>query len=174
MSLIELAKQFRTDKQYPTHSYIEKYYSKTFESLKDRKNLIVVEIGIHEGESLELWNKYFDDAHIIGIDRRPVNYTPSSKNITVIQGKSSRADTFKTIQNVDIVIDDGSHKVVDQITTYNILYPRLNPNGIYIIEDIRKIDESKNSFLSLNKNTTIFDYRKNLNRSDDVIVEIRK
>ena len=174
MSLIELAKQFKTDKQYPTHSYIEKYYSKTFESFVSKKNLTIVEIGVHEGESLELWHKYFTDANIIGIDRSPVNYTPSSKNITVIQGKSSRVDTFKTIKNVDIVIDDGSHKVVDQITTYNILYPRLNTNGIYIIEDIRNIDESKNSFLSLNKNVTIFDYRKNLNRSDDVIVEIRK
>ena len=174
MSLIELAKQFKTDKQYPTHSYIEKYYSKTFESLKGRKNLTVVEIGVHEGESLEMWNKYFNDAHIIGIDKNPVNDTSSSKNITVIQGKSSRLDTFDTVQNVDIVIDDGSHKVTDQIATYNILYPRLNPNGIYIIEDIRNIDESKNNFLSLNKNVTIFDYRKNLNRSDDVIVEIRK
>ena len=174
MSLIELAKQFKTDKQYPIHSYIEKYYNKTFESFRDRKNLTIVEIGVHQGESLELWNKYFADAHIIGIDRNKVDYTPSSTNITVMQGKSSRLDTFKTITNVDIVIDDGSHKVVDQITTYNILYPRLNPNGIYIIEDIRKIDESKNSFLSLNKNVTIFDYRKNLNRSDDVIVEIKR
>ena len=174
MSLIELAKQFKTDKQYPTHSYIEKYYSKTFESFKDRKNLTIVEIGVHQGESLELWHKFFSDANVIGIDRSPVNYTPSSKNITVIQGKSSRLDTFKTIKNVDIVIDDGSHKVTDQIATYNILYPRLNTNGIYIIEDIRDIEKSKNSFLSLNKNTTIFDYRKNLNRSDDVIVEIKK
>jgi hypothetical protein len=169
MSLIELAKQFKTDKQYPTHSYIEKYYSKTFESFADRKNLTIVEIGVHKGESLELWNKYFIDANIIGIDINPVNYVPSSKNITVIQGKSSRVDTFDTVQN-----DDGSHRIHNQIATYNILYPRLNPNGIYIIEDIRNIDESKNSFLSLNKNAIIFDYRKNLNRSDDVIVEIRK
>ena len=49
MSLIELAKQFKTDKQYPIHSYIEKYYNKTFESFRDRKNLnrsddVIVEI----------------------------------------------------------------------------------------------------------------------------------
>ena len=54
MSLIELAKQFKTDKQYPIHSYIEKYYNKTFESFRDRKHLTIVEIGVHEGESLEL------------------------------------------------------------------------------------------------------------------------
>ena len=90
-----------TDKQYPIHSYIEKYYNKTFESFKDRKNLTIVEIGVHQGESLELWHKFFSDANVIGIDRSPVNYTPSSKNITVIQGKSSRLDTFKTIKNVD-------------------------------------------------------------------------
>ena len=102
MSLIELAKQFKTDKQYPTHSYIEKYYSKTFESFRDRKHLTIVEIGVHQGESLELWHKFFSDANVIGIDRSPVNYTPSSKNITVIQGKSSRLDTFKSIKNVSV------------------------------------------------------------------------
>ena len=92
----------------------------------------------------------------------------------MIHGKSSRVETFKDITNIDIVIDDGSHKVIDQVTTFNILYPRLNPNGIYIIEDIRNIEESKTKFLSLDKNVKIFDYRENLNRSDDVIVEVRK
>ena len=174
MSLIELAKKFKTDKQYPTHSYIEKYYDRAFESFVGRKNLTILEIGVHEGESLELWNAYFHCAKIIGIDKAPVNYTPSSDIITVIHGKSSRVETFKDITNIDIVIDDGSHKVIDQVTTFNILYPRLNPNGNYIIEDIRNIEESKTKFLSLDKNVKIFDYRENLNRSDDVIVEVRK
>ena len=174
MSLIELAKKFKTDKQYPTHSYIEKYYHRAFESFVGRKNLTIVEIGVHQGESLELWNAYFDCVKIVGIDKAPVDYTPSSKIITVIQGKSSRIETFESITDVDIVIDDGSHKVIDQITTFNILYPRLNSKGIYVIEDIRNIEESKTDFLALGKNVKIFDYRENLNRSDDVIVEIRK
>ena len=174
MSLVELAKKYKTDKQYPIHSYIEKYYDRAFRSFVDRKNLTIVEIGVNEGESLELWNEYFHCAQIIGIDKVAVNYTPSSNIITVIQGKSSRVETFQDISNVDIVIDDGSHKVIDQTTTFNILYPRLNPNGIYVIEDIKNIEESKTTFLSLHKNVKIFDFRKNLNRSDDVIVEICK
>ena len=174
MSLVELAKKFKTDKQYPNHSYIEKYYDRAFEYFVGRKNLTIVEIGVDRGESLELWNAYFDCAQIIGIDKAAVDYTPSSDIIKVIQGKSSRVDTFKEITNVDIVIDDGSHKVIDQTTSFNILYPRLNPNGIYVIEDIRNIEESKTTFLSLHENVKIFDFRQNLNRSDDVIVEIRK
>jgi hypothetical protein len=99
---------------------------------------------------------------------------PSSNNIKIVKGKSSRLETFKDITNIDIVIDDGSHKFYDQIFTFKILFPRLNAGGIYIIEDISNIDQYHNDFLSLSENVKIFDYRKNLNRSDDVIVEIKK
>ena len=40
MSLIELAKQFKTDKQYPTHPYIKEYYRKNL----NRSNDVIVEI----------------------------------------------------------------------------------------------------------------------------------
>lgn len=174
MSLIELAKNFKTDKQYPTHSYIEKYYENAFKNFQNKENLTIVEIGVWQGQSLELWNSYFNNAKIIGVDKRKVEYTPTSDNIKIIQGKSSRIETFKDIKNVDIIIDDGSHKFPDQISTFRILFPRLNVGGIYIIEDVSNIDQNRNFFLSLDKNTKIFDYRQNLNRSDDVIVEIRK
>lgn len=174
MSLIEIAKKFNTDKQYPTHSYIEKYYENTFKSFKNKKNLKIIEIGVLQGQSLEMWNSYFDDVTIIGIDKNQVKYVPSSNNIKIVKGKSSRLETFKDITNIDIVIDDGSHKFYDQISTFKILFPRINAGGIYIIEDISNIDHYHNDFLSLSENVKIFDYRKNLNRSDDVIVEIKK
>ena len=174
MSLVDIAKKFKTDKQYPTHSYIEKYYNDTFKLYKDKRGLNILEIGVNEGQSLELWNAYFEDANIVGVDKNLGNYTPSSKNITVIQGKSGRVETYKNLNSFDIIIDDGSHKVHDQTESFNILFPRLNLGGIYVIEDVKDIDTSKNIFLSLNPNTKIFDYRSNLNRSDDVIVEIKK
>lgn len=46
--------------------------------------------------------------------------------------------------------------------------------GIYVIEDVRNIDDTKEIFLNLSKNVTIFDFRHLKNRSDDVIVEIIK
>ena len=36
----------------------------------------------------------------------------------------------------DIVIDDGGHFAVQQLTSLEMLWPRINPGGIYAIEDI--------------------------------------
>ncbi len=35
----------------------------------------------------------------------------------------------------DIIIDDGSHMNRDVIKSFELLFPLLNDNGIYIVED---------------------------------------
>ncbi len=35
----------------------------------------------------------------------------------------------------DVIIDDGSHVTEHQILTAECLLPRLNPGGVYVIED---------------------------------------
>ena len=41
------------------------------------------------------------------------------------------------ISPVDIVIDDGSHMVEHVLTSFNVIFPRMSPNGIYAVEDTR-------------------------------------
>ena len=36
----------------------------------------------------------------------------------------------------DIIIDDGSHIEEHQIFTFGVLFPKLKPGGVYIVEDI--------------------------------------
>jgi hypothetical protein len=55
-----------------------------------------------------------------------------------------------------------------------ILFDKLNKGGFYIIEDVRQIDSTINTFKKLNNNATIYDFRSMKNRADDVIVEIIK
>ena len=50
----------------------------------------------------------------------------------------------------------------------------LNSGGIYVIEDITNIDETKDKLLALHKSAKIYDFRDKLGRYDDVIVEYRK
>ncbi len=38
--------------------------------------------------------------------------------------------------HIDILIDDGGHKMAQQITTFEELYPHVQPDGIYLCEDI--------------------------------------
>ena len=42
----------------------------------------------------------------------------------------------KKFGSFDIIIDDGSHFVKHQLTSFNNLYKYLNENGIYVIEDL--------------------------------------
>jgi hypothetical protein len=36
----------------------------------------------------------------------------------------------------DVVLDDGSHKMVDVTASFGYLYPRLSANGLYVVEDL--------------------------------------
>jgi uncharacterized protein YkvS len=55
-----------------------------------------------------------------------------------------------------------------------ILFDKLNKGGLYIIEDVRQIDSTADTFKKLNNNSIIYDFRAMKNRADDVIIEIIK
>ena len=73
----------------------------------------------------------------------------------------------------DIIIDDGSHRIHDQVNSFNLLKERMNPGGIYIIEDIQCLDLEEIELEELHDNVEIIDLRKVKNRYDDVLVVYR-
>ena len=155
------------------HSYIENYYNSRFENIRFKK-LTILEIGVSTGLSLEMWCEYFPNSNIIGVEIDKIDYLPSNSRIRIIEGDATHSKTFNSIENLDIIIDDGSHVFTDQIFTFAILYHKLNKEGIYIIEDVRNLDKVRSLFKRLNNTSKIFDFRKLKNRDDDVIVEITK
>jgi len=155
------------------HSYINNYYEKKFERLKNEK-LKILEIGVSAGRSLEMWAEYFPYSDIYGVEIENIEYRPSNNRIKLIIGDATRSETFDQILNLDIIIDDGSHRLMDQVFSYMILFDKLNKGGLYIIEDVRQIDSTADTFKKLNNNVVIYDYRSIKNRADDVIVEIIK
>ena len=44
--------------------------------------------------------------------------------------------------NTDIIIDDGSHIFDHQLLSFNVLFPKLKPRGIYVIEDVYLNDKN--------------------------------
>lgn len=88
-----------------------------------------------------MYRKYLgDQAIIFGID-----IDPEAAALNAVHGQvriGSQADS-KFIRNVinemggvDIIIDDGSHRMDDIKTTLEVLFPLLANHGIYIIEDL--------------------------------------
>ena len=135
-----LAKTHNTDKL--EHGYI-KIYEKYFESLREKK-LQILEIGIADGKSLLTWSDYFENSTIIGIDIHKIDLKKKNldrKNIKVHQGSQSDENFINEItskyENFDIIIDDGSHLKKDVIKSFHLLFPHLNNDGLYVVEDMQ-------------------------------------
>jgi hypothetical protein len=99
-----------------------------------------MEIGIHYHNSIVLWKKYFDTAHIYGVD---IDEKKSDdERVTIFQGDQNNLTDLQNIiksiyHPIQFIIDDGSHVPEHQVTTFNTLFSNLlQPGGVYIVEDI--------------------------------------
>ena len=100
----------------------------------------MVEIGVHGGGSLAMWKEYFGaGTKVIGIDINPDCKQHEADDIEVFIGSQDDPliidKIFSKYPNVDIVLDDGSHLMHHMISTFELMYHRLNSNGVYIVED---------------------------------------
>jgi predicted O-methyltransferase YrrM len=157
------------------HSYID-IYSNILSPF--REGCALLEIGVATGLSMEMWADYFKDSRLVGVDINCQDEKlKNSPRFSFIETDATKAGFVELLgdSNFDVIIDDGSHKITDQIETYKLLRERLNPGGIYVIEDIRDIGSSRYLFETLDPSRTveIMDRRNLKQRMDDVIVIIR-
>lgn len=125
---------------------IKHHYSDVYFNLfKDRRESIkkVLEIGTAEGASLFAWRDFFPNAQIYGgeIDQKRVDLMEGEERIKVLQcdqskGNSNRHLIAETGFDLDLIIDDGSHRESDQFFTCLTLMPWLSKNVVYVIEDV--------------------------------------
>jgi hypothetical protein len=106
-----------------------------------KRPLRLLEIGVSAGGSLHLWREYFgDDAVIYGIDIDPGCSQFNGQDGQVRIGSQSDPTFLRAVVSemggVDVVIDDGSHIASHQRITLDALFPLLNPDGVYICEDL--------------------------------------
>ncbi len=122
------------------HHYFEIYH-RHFERFRGRSP-VVIEIGVFHGGSLQMWRNYFGPgARIVGIDTNPACRQFEDEATTILIGDQADrgflAEVRARFPHVDIVIDDGGHTMVQQITTFEALYPHLQPHGVYLCEDLQ-------------------------------------
>ena len=104
-------------------------------------NVRILEIGISQGGSLQLWRKYFGKkATIFGMDINPECKKLEEDGIEILIGSQEDRNFLKNIKNkigkVDILIDDGGHMMNQQIITFDELFDLVDENGIYLCEDL--------------------------------------
>ena len=59
------------------------------------------------------------------------------KNKKMIEKFLNKINFFEDIKKFDIIIDDGSHILSDQLKAINYFFKYLNKDGYYVIEDYR-------------------------------------
>ena len=143
-----------------THNY-GSFYDSLFERLKPRA---LLEIGVYRGQSLHAW-RAAGVTQVLGIDK---DVRQNRSEFTAIH--ATMPQDAKTIARrlplLDLIIDDGSHLYPDYTATAEVLFERLRPGGVYVIEDI----QTQDSVDALRRDGwTIEDWREKTGRYDDVI-----
>jgi len=113
-------------------------YEKYFASLRGNK-IKLLEIGVENGGSLQMWKQYFHPASVIvGIDINPACKQfeqPGIKIYTGDQGDHNFLKELVTLEGMfDIIIDDGGHHPHQQKISFEQLYPVTK--HLYICEDL--------------------------------------
>ncbi len=140
-TLEQMYKQHRGKVSLKWSSYLTEY-NRIFNEYRNR-NVSILELGVQNGGSLEIWANYFPKAHkLVGcdIDSNCSLLRYDDPRITVVFGDANtdktQAEILKHSPIFDLTIDDASHRSSDIIKSFNRYFPRLANDGIYIVEDL--------------------------------------
>jgi len=160
MKLTDIHTQFKTDKG-TAHSYID-WYEQTF-SDRRTEELNVLEIGVLFGGSLKMWEKYFENSQIYGVEdfsqkdgQWHYQYEPVDGDAVMADVNSHQRITLFNFDcenptlieghlqelSFDIIIDDANHQLTQQMKNFENYFPYLNDGGIYICEDVQSASDA--------------------------------
>lgn len=109
--------------------------------------MTLLEIGVFHGGSLQIWRDYLGpQARIIGIDVNPQCAKIQEPDCEIIIGSQSdrgflrerreRRDRCGRCGRIDILIDDGGHRMEHKMVSFQELFPMIDANAVYIAEDL--------------------------------------
>ena len=160
------------------HTYIDEY-QKLLEPYREKST--VLEIGLCMGESLLMWEEYFIDSKVIGVDisSNHLHELIAEEKHNIIIGDATKESILEHFskETFDVIIDDGPHTVETQSLFLKKYFPLLTKNGLLVIEDVdpvnidvlfRQVPSNYRKFVK------IYDLRKQKNRYDDILFVIQK
>jgi len=125
-------------------SYLSRYED-LFAPYRDEP-ISLLEIGVQNGGSVEMWAKYFRKAErIVGVDINPEcgGLIFDDPRVQVIIGNATNNEMQNIIKgDFNIIIDDGSHYDADIIKGFSVWFQRLRTEGLYVVEDMHCCQDS--------------------------------
>ncbi len=116
-------------------------YERFLARFRNREDFRMLEIGVSQGGSLDMWRQYFGPAAlIVGADINPHCKTFEQGRTLVRIGSQEDRDFLRGLvaefQTFDVIIDDGGHTMAQQVATFEELYGTVRPGGIFLTEDV--------------------------------------
>jgi hypothetical protein len=143
MTLDKLFIKYGSDKSSLHHSY-SSVYKELLEPLRE-KHISLLELGVggyhfpdRGGGCLKAFRDYLPNATIWAIDKFEKTHLDMEKRIRVFKLSQDDEVGLKELCNEaipSIILDDASHQCPLTIKSFEILFPLLQPSGLYIIED---------------------------------------
>jgi hypothetical protein len=138
----DLERYFRENNKRLIHKCAHYFdiYERHFSKFRN-KEIVVLEIGVSQGGSLQMWKNYFGEkAKIYGIDIEPRCKDFEEENIKILIGSQQDRNFLKEVRKqippIDILIDDGGHTMTQQIVTFEELFHHVKNDGVYLCEDL--------------------------------------
>jgi hypothetical protein len=126
------------------------------------KDITFLEIGVLNGGSLFMWRNFFGpQARIIGVDLNPEAEKWIEHGFEIHIGSQADphfwSELMLEIGSVDIILDDGGHTFLQQITTSECLLDSVKDNGLLVVEDthtsyMKGFGDLTASFITYSKN----------------------
>jgi len=117
--------------------HLERYEQYFSEFREEECNIL--EIGVSAGHSLKVWETYFPNATIYGVDIQPACDRHNTTRTKIKIGSQIDDNFMESIGeeagNFKIILDDGSHVGSHIIQTLKTMWKYLEPGGYYIFED---------------------------------------
>jgi 23S rRNA U2552 (ribose-2'-O)-methylase RlmE/FtsJ len=133
---------FRANQGRLIHKWLHYFdiYDRHFAPFRG-KAVTVVEFGVSQGGSLQMWKDYFGPkARIFGTDIDPRCASLAEKQIEVVIGDQEDRQFLRDFAaktgEVDVLIEDGGHTMPQQVNTFEEFWPHINDGGVFLIEDL--------------------------------------
>ncbi len=158
-----------TDKT-TAHAYAP-VYDRLFADCRDAVKH-VVELGVDSGASLAAWAEYFPNARVTGIDLSLAAVKFTHPRVDLRQGDATHPPP-PGLGDVDVVIDDASHRLEDQLASLAVWGARAS--RMMIIEDVAAPSFEAFDHLATRLGLTMeaHDLRAQTGRFDDVLLVFR-
>jgi hypothetical protein len=95
----------------------------------------LLQIGVGSGASLRTWREGFPAARLVGLDARRLVLDPPIAECTIVQGNQTDLGALQPLlrnYRFRLIVDHGSHHPDDQVQTFQLLFPWLEADSVYV------------------------------------------